>query len=113
MKHPMQYQETVNGIDRFVENKLVSWLIDQLPEDMNTLAEAHANGIGDTDDWDQILQLIGYSVFGIPYHDREKFNITDEWKNPENEFEHRYHELKDSLRPIVSEIYNIHPDDLY
>ena len=116
MKHPMQPQtETENKVIRFVENPLVTWLIDQLPDRMNTIAHEFAmnkDGKYCADDYDQILQLIGYSVSGIPYRDPEKYKITDENKDSDNHFESEYKGLKDQLRPIISELFNIHEDDL-
>jgi len=77
-KHPMQKQYlTENGVRRFIENKLVSWLIDQLPNNMNDLAKEFYVGGYDKDDYDQILQLIGYSVSGIPYKNKDLYDITD------------------------------------
>ena len=76
-KHPMQYQNRTSEVWRFVENKLVSWLIDQLPNKMNTLAVEYHRGNYDAADYDQILQLIGYSVSGIPYKNKDLYDITD------------------------------------
>ena len=113
MKHPMQ------SIDkhRFVENKLVTWLIDQLPGGMNSLSIESQEGEYDDADYDQILQLIGYSVSGIPYRNHALYEITDEiaktGATPDKIYEDLYNELKNSLRPIVSDLFNKAEEDLH
>lgn len=113
MKHPMQPQKTDDsGVLRFVENGLVRWLVDQLPNGMNDLSIQFQSAGYSEDDYDQILQLIGYSVSGIPYRDLDKHGITDNNRDPNEHFEIEYKELKNKLRPVISELFNIHEDDL-
>lgn len=103
MKHPMQFQETdKRGILRFVENPLVSWMVDQLPGQLNKLTiEYHSYPDKySQDDYDQIMQLIGYSVSGIPYQDRSKYEITDNNIKPEEAYENQYKELIEKLKPL-------------
>ena len=103
MKHPMQYIKD----HRFVENELVRFMVDEIG--LNRIASMDF----DNDDYDQILQLIGYSTSGIPYRDKTKYEITDaEGVEPERIFEDKYKELKDSLRPIMSELYNVTEEDM-
>lgn len=112
MKHPMQYQENDNGVQRFVENKLVIWLIDSLGDGLNDLCREYSSGDYDVDDYDQILQLIGYSVSSIPYIDKTKYLVTDKNCKPDLAFEIEYKNLKDSLRPIISNLFDIAEGDL-
>lgn len=60
-KHPMQkLTKTDTGVIRFRENEIVSFLLDNGPFDMNSLA---AQKFSDEDRM-QFAQLIGYSVSG-------------------------------------------------
>ena len=103
MKHPMQY--IVNH--RFVENKLISKLVDEIG--LNRIAAMDY----EDDDYDQMLQLIGYSTSGIPYRDESKYKITDEGSSkPEEVFEQEIKQLKKKMAPIMAEFFNIHEDDL-
>lgn len=69
-KHPMQpiYRDK-HGVVRFKENKLVAFLLDAGPFDMNQIAMMNFSD----EDREQFAQLIGYSVSGfgeLPYaHD--------------------------------------------
>lgn len=60
MKHPMQPIVLVDGVARFKENKIVSWLLDNGPFGMNAIAMQKF----DQDDRAQFAQLVGYSVAG-------------------------------------------------
>lgn len=61
-KHPMQpVVIDEDGIARFKDNKIVRYLLDAGPHDLNRLAIIPF----DTDDWNQFYQLIGYSVSGF------------------------------------------------
>jgi hypothetical protein len=102
MKHPMQY--IINH--RFVENKLISKLVDEIG--LNRIAAMDY----DDDDYDQMLQLIGYSTSGIPYRDESKYKITDEGAKPEEVFEQELKQLKKKMAPIMAELFNIHEGDL-
>ena len=78
MKHPMQSQyEDSKGVIRFTENKLVTWLIDQLPNGLNSLSIEQQTNDYDDADYDQILQQIGYSVSGIPYLNEDLHDMKD------------------------------------
>ena len=108
MKHPMQHQELKDNVQRFVENKLITWLVDQLPDGMNSLAWEFCKEGYDAADYDQILQQIGYSVSGIPYKNRDLFAVTDNQIQPNEAYEQAYKKLKKALAPIVEEVYDIH-----
>lgn len=64
-KHPRQPTYTdEHGVERFVENEIVRWLLDNGRLDMNDIArQRHFSD----EDRRQFAQLIGYSVSG--YYD--------------------------------------------
>ncbi len=65
---PLQYDD--DGMLRFRANKIVRYLLDAGPFDMNKLAmmpgesEVYA-GAFSQEDWEQFAQLIGYSLGGF------------------------------------------------
>ena len=60
-QHPVQPLEEIDGVLRFKENKIVRFLLDEGPFDMNQLA---AMPFSD-EDRSQFAQLIGYSLSGF------------------------------------------------
>lgn len=66
-KHPIQNVHIDdNGIRRFVENELIRRLVDAYPGGLNSLIiQAKDRGKDGLEDYDQLLQLIGYSVDGF------------------------------------------------
>jgi len=114
MKHPVQNQcFDENGVKRFKENKLISWLIDQLPNGLNDLSMAHQTKGFDDADYDQILQQIGYSVSNIPFRNKELHHITDNGNaDAETHYESAYLALKEKMIPVITDLFNIHKDDL-
>ncbi len=62
MKHPIQFLRVdESGIVRFRENKIVRFLLDAGPFDLNQLAMMNF----EDEDREQFAQLIGYSVGGF------------------------------------------------
>ncbi len=62
MKHPIQpLLPDEHGVLRFKENKIVSFLLDNGPYDMNSLACERFS----QEDYEQFAQLIGYSLSGF------------------------------------------------
>ncbi len=61
MKHPMQPIAIYDGVARFKINKIVRYLLDNGPFDLNHLALKDFTN----DDHMQFAQLIGYSVGGF------------------------------------------------
>lgn len=61
MKHPMQPLYRDADVVRFKENKIVRFLLDAGPFDLNQLARMPF----DAEDHEQLAQLIGYSVSGF------------------------------------------------
>jgi hypothetical protein len=71
--HPIQPFVDDNGIKRFLENKLVSVLVESYGH--NNLAVLVARSKESRADYDQILQLIGYSVSGAPLSDMTRARV--------------------------------------
>lgn len=66
LKHPMQpigWDET-DKVIRFKANKIVRFLLDMGPFDLNKISMMNAQGMFHEDDYTQLMQLIGYSVSG-------------------------------------------------
>lgn len=122
-KHPMQpIVEDEYKTLRFKENKIVSKLLDFASErgyDMNQIA------MGDfsKEDRQQFAQLIGYSVCGysdLSYSEPNAYEIATvmhEDGETEQEAKLKYYEnlvadLKEQLKEPISNLFNIHPEDL-
>lgn len=78
MKNPLQPVVIVDGIARFKENKIVSYLLDKGGLDMNLLAMEDFTD----EDREQFAQLIGYSVSGfgsLSYASDEAYYLA-EWR---------------------------------
>lgn len=66
-KHPIQNireDEGARGRRRFVENKIVSHLLDHYPGGLNKICQKFDGGEY-REDYDQLIQLIGYSLDGF------------------------------------------------
>ena len=66
LKHPMQpigWDET-GEVVRFKKNKIVDMLLITGKFDLNDIATMNAGGMFNKDDYDQLMQLVGYSVSG-------------------------------------------------
>lgn len=62
VKHPMQPVVNVDGVLRFKANNIVRFLLDRGPNDLHALGSIRY--LFSQEDWDQFMQLIGYSVSG-------------------------------------------------
>ncbi len=65
--NPMQPVVLINGIPRFKENRIVSWMLEELNRrgvDLNYAASIFRTQGEGKDDYQQLMQLIGYSVSG-------------------------------------------------
>lgn len=66
--HPSQPVEIVDGVIRFKKNKIVDWMLEEGTRrglfDLNKLYLDVQRGQFSKDDYDQLMQLIGYSVSG-------------------------------------------------
>ena len=77
MKHPLQpLQKDATGVIRFKENKIVQFLLDAGPFDLNQLAAMPF----EDEDREQLAELIGYSVGGfgeLPYVSDETYGAAE------------------------------------
>lgn len=82
-KHPMQPVVVASDrVIRFQENKIVKWMLDQLAGQKITLNEVAMTAItfDAQDDYQQLMQLIGYSVSGygdLSMHDPKILEKAD------------------------------------
>lgn len=118
-KHPIQPIVNDEGTLRFKENRIVGYLLERGPLDMNQLA------VMDFSDEDrlQFAQLIGYSLYGsstLSYMTDEVYNTAvrmAELHMSELEARIEYLEqlvdmLRDKLKEPMAELFEIHPSDL-
>ena len=104
--------------NRFVENKIVSYLLDKGGIDMNKLAIMDFPD----DDRSQFAQLIGYSVSGwstLSYVRDEEYDTVMALSDENKELEIRnevlratINELRVSIKSAALTLFKIHEDDL-
>lgn len=115
------------GVQRFKSNTLVSALLDHGREtglDLNKLSAKFHPGEHQAD-WQQLAQLIGYSLIGygsLSYVDDEAYNTAsymaqglDERNAKIAALEEKLDELRSAinkLREPVAHLLEMHPDDL-
>jgi len=119
---PLQPIVTIDKVTRFVSNAIVRRLMEHGRStglSLNELAEITFA----REDWVQFAQLIGYSLSGfgeLSYVTRLDIDRaeaaatagTDAKDKLIKTLEIQLKDLRDALRPVVAELYNIHPDDL-
>lgn len=119
MKHPIQPIEDDNGTLRFKPNKIVQYLLDAGPFDMNHLAVIPFP----QEDREQFAQLIGYSLTGFSelsyVRDETYETAATMYKAGLCEKDARISHLTEviekvasGLKEIVPAVFRIHPDDL-
>ena len=65
-KHPIQnIHKDQHGTHRFVENKIVGFLLDQYKPNLNDIAGRMYEGEFSKEDYEQLMMLIGYSLGGF------------------------------------------------
>ena len=126
MKNPIQpLAKDTKGVLRFKENTLVRALLDH--------GQATGLGLNDlacmfstpeyADDWQQLAQLIGYSLSGygeLSYVSDDAYGaaatMADEGLSEKDaRIAHMEHELfmvRAALREPIARLYGLHPDDL-
>lgn len=120
-RHPIQpLVLDPHGVLRFKENKIVRWLVDQIPQALNTIAAMDFSA----DDRRQLAQLIGYShsgFGGLSYCDDETYDVAallyddPEAKEHEERANHLRAELdalRAALRGPIARLYSIAQEDL-
>ena len=123
MKHPVQplYKDD-NGTLRFKENTIVRALLDHGTKTGFGLNEIACREFTN-EDRVQLAQLIGYSWSGfgeLNYVSDEDWNVAHAMANLEADekdirieyLQSELEEMKESLRPLVSNLYGIHEDYL-
>lgn len=127
MNHPIQpLALDEHGTLRFVSNILVEKLLEHGQNTglgLNQLA-MEFNGPEYQEDWEQLAQLIGYSLSGfgsLSYVRDQTFMVAQEmYHDPSigelkatiSVLEEKLNYLKQALREPVSRLYECHPDDL-
>lgn len=126
MKNPIQpLAKDAQGVLRFKGNTLVSALLDH--------GQATGFGLNEmackfyttehADDWQQLAQLIGYSLSGygeLSYVNDDAYGAAatmadEELSEKDARIVHLEHELfmvRASLREPIARLYGMHPDDL-
>ena len=104
--------------NRFVENKIVRYLLDNGGIDMNKLAIMDFSN----EDRSQFAQLIGYSVSGwstLDYVSDEEYDTVTTLSDDKTELETRNQVLRDRLdevrvsaKSLATSLFKIHEDDL-
>ena len=114
--------EDEHGTLRFRENKIVSVLLEFFRGKGMGMNELSCMNFS-REDWVQFAQLIGYSVGGweelsyVSNEDRRAVErIIEKGESGEqvkiNSLSEQLENLKEQLRKPISELYDIHPDDL-
>ena len=126
IKHPIQplYEDEI-GTTRFKPNKIVQYLLDEGPFDLNTIAVKAAQGDISNDDQRQFAQLIGYSLGGFSeltsYVDDETYETAERmWDEGVSEeaakikvLEEKLLEVRKGLKEPIARLYGKHPDDMF
>jgi hypothetical protein len=83
-KHPIQPVVVVDDVVRFKENRIVEWMVSMLKAsgiELNEISLCFDTRGEHNDDYQQLMQLIGYSVSGygdLSTHDPEVLLVADE-----------------------------------
>ena len=117
MNHPIQpIEKDDRGVFRFKRNKIVEFLSEGKLNDLAVMNFPQ-------EDWEQLAQLIGYSLSGfgdLSYVKRSTYNaaeamatqsITEEHARI-TDLERTLESVRVSLKGIIPELFNIHPDDI-
>ena len=119
-KHPIQPLYTDNsGTIRFKENKIVTFLLDAGPFDLNQLALMNFT----QEDREQFAQLIGYSLSGfgeLSYVSSDTYDTAEMMKEEDiselearaNSLQGKLNQVRETLSEIVPLLFKIHSDDL-
>lgn len=121
--HPLQpLMSDPSGTLRFKENRIVSHLLEVAGRNgcgLNELAMLEFS----REDREQLAQLIGYSAGGfctLSYVQSDTVKAVDEMADggldpvhAENaSLKRELRELKERLKPVIADLYGIHPDNL-
>lgn len=124
-KHPIQpLGLDPNGVLRFKENKIVSFLLKTSVNDLNKLIMMNFS----QEDWEQFNQLIGYSLSGFGdlscvrdevyetaeamYEDKENNELKVRLKLMEERFQRVKEALVPISKTILDVVANVHAEDV-
>lgn len=119
MRQPIQQLIDVDGVLRFRENKIVRFLLDNGPFDLNVLAREDFS----CQDREQFAMLIGYSFAGfgdLGYVSDETYEAARLLaEGAESEKDERIKFLEEKLRVVqegmrapIAVLFDMHPDDV-
>ena len=118
MNHPIQpIEKDEHGTLRFKKNAIVDFLA---KDRLNELAAMDFS----REDWEQLAQLIGYSLSGfgdLSYVSDETYDTAERmtvpgWSEVDSRNAHLRETLdavREGLKEIVPKVFRIHPDDLH
>lgn len=121
VRHPIQpLQRDKDGALRFKENKIVRFLLDNGPHDMNGLARMDFS----QEDREQFAQLIGYSFSGfatLSYVSEDTYNTaaimasrgSDERDARIEVLQAAVDRAREGVAKLAGELFRIHPDDFF
>lgn len=122
VKHPIQPAVLVNGVLRFKENKIVDKLLDIATENGYSLNDIASDDNTTKEDYEQLMQLIGYSISGAPSSVSDETaavaELMGEIDGPDEKsarieyLEDKLSKITNGLRGPVADLFGIHPDDL-
>lgn len=120
INHPIQplYKDE-EGTIRFKENEIITYLLDKGVIDLNNLVNLDFQ----QSDWEQLYQLIGYSLSSYSTLTKVSDESYEAAVSIYNEgisdlmarniyLQSMLKEIKVALKPIVSNMYRVHEDDL-
>jgi len=119
MKHPIQpLIKDEQGVIRFQKNKIVEYLLDEGPFDMNDIARI---GFSENDQ-EQFAQLIGYSYSGfgeLSYVSNDTYDTAELMMQGRSEriagntmMRKKLKKARKLIKKLTVLLFHIHPDDL-
>lgn len=116
-RHPLQPLIMVGTVLRFKENKIISDMLERTTAQGFGLNQM-STGLYKQEDYNQLLQLIGYSfsgIYGLSDSDldtAEQAQFIDEKDARIAVLEKQLQDLKDAIREPIAALFGKHPDDL-
>ena len=120
-KHPVQpLEKDIDGVLRYKRNAAVRFLLNEFLPGLNKLNEMCSNGNISREDYDQLMQLIGYSHDGCTMLPDDIYNVAEiMYKTGLSEkdarityLETELKQLKDTIREPMARLFGVHPNDL-
>lgn len=124
LKHPLQkVRKDDRGVNRFVANEAVRYLLDKGNKNMNDIVLALQRGEFGQEDIQQFYQLIGYSIDGyaeLDWTSTDSVQAIDEMVAAQcderdakiRSLQNTIARLREGLRGPIADLYGIHEDDL-